>query len=111
MLALWAAELAHICSQTQEDEFAGDARLRVARIIRIIDIWVEVYVLEPGEIQVMRGETLGSLIDRIAEVGAELCNIKNLQTTAETSACCLERRLDRLAREYTTLATVLVAGR
>lgn len=111
MLALWARELSHICLQTQQDEFGGDARLRVARIIRIIDIWVEIYVLAPGDNQVMRGETVGSLIDRIAEAGAELCTVRNLRTTAKTSATCLERRLDRLAREYTTLTTMLTVGR
>lgn len=109
-LALWAGELAHICLQAPGD-FAADARMRAARIIRIIDIWIEIHVLPDDDVQDMRGETLGSLIDRIAEVGAELYRAKDVRTTAETSATILEHKLDRLSKEYTTLATELVAGR
>lgn len=108
-LALWAVELSHICSQAH-GELSIDARLRVARIIRIIDIWIDIYV-DCGNVQVMRGETLGSLIDRIAEVGAELCSVKNLRAIDETSTPRLERKLDRLAKQYTALADLLIAER
>ncbi|MGW0634976.1 hypothetical protein [Nocardia salmonicida] len=109
-LALWAGELAHIRLQAQDDFSVGN-RLRAARIIRIIDLWIEIYVHDRGDVQVIRGETLGSLIDRIAEVGAELSRVKNVGTTAGASTPGLERELDRLAKDYLTLATLLAAGR
>ena len=108
-LTFWASELARVYSQPPND-FAVDGRMRAARIIRIIDICIQTYVLQDDDAGSVRGETVGSLIDRIAEVGAALDRIRNLRTTPEISTDSLERKLDRLAKQYTTVATALVAG-
>lgn len=108
-IARWAGELAHICLQGHNPH-SGDARVRAVRIIRIIDFWIEVYVRQGRDVQVEPGETIGTVISRIAEVGAELYSLEDSRIPGNPSAAILERKLDRLAKQYTALATALTAA-
>ncbi|MFI6954543.1 hypothetical protein ACIBJI_13840 [Nocardia sp. NPDC050408] len=108
-IARWAGELAHICLQGH-NEHSGDRRVRAVRIIRIIDFWIEVYVRQDGDVQVEPGETIGTVISRIAEVGAELYSVKDSRIPVNPAVAILERKLDRLAEQYTDRATALAAA-